>query len=116
MTEEMTKEVAKLVKDWAVSVGIPRNKLHVRSGKGRQDYIHMWVSSESSPNIMDPLRYDHSIPHECCNRMLKVIYPNSEWVKDSCSAGNVSPHSISAVAAHWVQFLAGERALQVVPV
>jgi hypothetical protein len=105
--------IAKRVKDWAVSVGVSRSKVHVRTSgnKGDNPYIAMHILSEPSANHRDPVVYAAVIPGTCRNRMLKIIYPDSAFAETSCSAGNIFPHMMTANASHWVQFLDGEAAL-----
>lgn len=109
--------VTKQVKDWAVSIGIPRAKVHTRTSVsgGSNPYISFSIRSESFVNHRDPIQYAALVPRECCNRMIKIIYPDSAWAETSFSAGNVFQHMIAAHAHQWIAFLAGERALQAVP-
>lgn len=109
--------LTKRVKDWAVSVGIPRSKVHARTGTagGNNPYISMSIRSEPSANHRDPIVYAATIPGACRNRMLRIIYPNSPFAETSCSAGNIFSHMMTANSSEWVKFLDGEAALQAVP-
>ena len=71
----------------------------------------MWISSEKTANHRDPIVYAALIPRECCNRMIKIIYPNSAFAETSHSAGNIHQHMMAANATEWVKFLDGEAAL-----
>ena len=105
--------LTKRVKDWAVSVGVPRSKVHARTSgnKGSNPYIQMHILSEPTANHRDPIVYAVTIPSACRNRMIKIIYPDSAFAETSCSAGNIFSHMMTANASHWVQFLDGEAAL-----
>jgi hypothetical protein len=105
--------IAKRIKDWAISVGVPRSKVHVRTSanKSSNPYIAMNICSEPFTNHRDPIVYAAMIPSECRNRMIKIIYPSSDFAEKSCSAGNIFPHMMTANASHWVTFLDGEAML-----
>ncbi len=108
--------LTKRVKDWAVSVGVPRSKVHARTSgnKGNDPYIQMHILSEPTANHRDPIVYAAVIPGECRNRMIKIIYPNSAFAETSHSAGNIFSHMMTANASHWVKFLDGERAISLI--
>ena len=112
MIDQARKDTAKLVKDWAISIGFTHAQISVRAGAGKAGYIQLHVRHQPTPrgDSRAPLVYDKLIPKDICRRMLEVIYPNATWLTDQYSAGNIHQHMATMVASEWNTFLEKEAA------
>ena len=110
MIIQFNKDVAKLVKSWAISIGFKASKISVRTGSGKSGYICLNIRPEPYEKVTDPLKYERTIPEDICRRMLLVVYGNAKWVVDSkqCTGGNIMTHMATMVASQWMDFLNGE--------
>lgn len=110
MIAQVNKDISKLVKSWAVSLGFKTAKVHVRASSGNSGYISLRIVPEKSNNVMEPLRYERLLPTDICRRMLLTVYPNAGWVVNStqCTGGNISTNSVVMTATEWHTFLNGE--------
>ena len=102
MPDNSVKEIAKRVKKWAVEQGIPRDHVAVRCIQSKGGWIETYVKSEPHGYADRTMTYKYSFSPEARARLLKIIYPNSEY--GTC-AGNVNSVSMAALAPQWEKFL-----------
>lgn len=110
MIDQLNKDTAKRVKEWAVLIGL---NVSVRAGSGKAGFIQLHVIPKKSENPYTR-EYDKTIPPDVCRRMLEVIYPYAKWLAENPkqhSAGNIHTHMATMVTSEWIQFLNQEASL-----
>ena len=79
--------------------------VRVRTLSGRAGYIEVWIASDRSR--LHELKYDHDFPAELGNRCMRVVYPNSEQLREQNWGGNIGSHSLSMIVPQWKKVLQG---------
>jgi hypothetical protein len=64
-------------------------------GKWKARWVQVWIESDRSVDHRHGLVYHHHFPAELGNRCMRLVYADSEKLREQSWGGNIQEHSIS---------------------
>jgi len=74
--------------------GIP---VRVTTGTSLHPYLCVWIQSQGRHELI----YEHDFPAAFGNRCMRIVYPNSEKLREQNWGGNITSHSIAMHIPEW---------------